>query len=269
MDSSQQQSTNPTQRRELQGPRPTPLKVRKDSHKIKKPPIAPPAPQQAAQIPVQHKPPVIIYAVSPKVIHTNPSEFMSLVQRLTGSSSSSSSSSAPSHAPVSTATATASAFPYPTYPSFSTGSGSSLFSPAARLATIEQAQKIRTETIINNRGSEDMMLHQFGIDGGPRLNPVGLSSGILSPVPASLPAISPNIFSPLNHNQVGGLGFLHELSPAYLANRPPGESNFFAMTPGSFFANTPTSNFLSISTPPVLPSPSAYWDLFHHSHQDV
>ncbi|KAL0285108.1 UNVERIFIED_CONTAM: protein MKS1 [Sesamum calycinum] len=29
-------------KRELQGPRPTPLKVRKDSHKIKKPPVAPP-----------------------------------------------------------------------------------------------------------------------------------------------------------------------------------------------------------------------------------
>ncbi|KAF6163629.1 hypothetical protein GIB67_036089 [Kingdonia uniflora] len=74
--------------RQLQGPRPTPLKVRKDSHKIKKPPIAPPAQQQQQQNPPQHRPPVIIYAVSPKVIHTNPSEFMSIVQRLTGPSSS-------------------------------------------------------------------------------------------------------------------------------------------------------------------------------------
>ncbi|KAH0468895.1 hypothetical protein IEQ34_002127 [Dendrobium chrysotoxum] len=70
---------------QLHGPRPSPLKLHKDSHKIIKPPI-------------------IIYTVSPKVIHTNPNEFMSLVQRLTGFSStatdtkaSSSSSSADSH----------------------------------------------------------------------------------------------------------------------------------------------------------------------------
>ncbi|GFZ09916.1 hypothetical protein Acr_21g0005150 [Actinidia rufa] len=62
-------------RRELQGPRPAPLKVRKDSHKITKPPVVP------AQH--HHRPPVIIYTVSPKVIHTHPSEFMTLVQRLT------------------------------------------------------------------------------------------------------------------------------------------------------------------------------------------
>ncbi|XP_052190670.1 protein MKS1-like [Diospyros lotus] len=61
-----------------------PLKVRKDSHKIRKP--------QAAAAP-HHRPPVVIYTVSPKVIHANPSEFMTLVQRLTGSSSDASSSS--------------------------------------------------------------------------------------------------------------------------------------------------------------------------------
>ncbi|XP_042067631.1 protein MKS1-like [Salvia splendens] len=61
---------SPSPRRELQGPRPAPLKVRKDSHKIRKP-HAPPLP-------------VIIYTVSPKIIHANPNDFMSLVQRLTG-----------------------------------------------------------------------------------------------------------------------------------------------------------------------------------------
>ncbi|CAO2205428.1 unnamed protein product [Urochloa humidicola] len=62
--------------RELQGPRPAPLRVRrKDSHnKIRKPP---PPPQQVRE-------PVIIYTVSPKVVHAQPSEFMSVVQRLTG-----------------------------------------------------------------------------------------------------------------------------------------------------------------------------------------
>jgi len=73
---------SPIQREhQLQGPRPTPLRINKNSHKIKKPPLAPQA---------QPRLPVIIYMVSPKIIHTTPSEFMSLVQHLTGSSSSSS-----------------------------------------------------------------------------------------------------------------------------------------------------------------------------------
>ena len=75
---------SPIQREhQLQGPRPTPLRINKNSHKIKKPPLAPQA---------QPRLPVIIYMVSPKIIHTTPNEFMSLVQRLTGSSSSSTSS---------------------------------------------------------------------------------------------------------------------------------------------------------------------------------
>ncbi|GLJ14156.1 hypothetical protein SUGI_0227170 [Cryptomeria japonica] len=62
-----------TARKELQGPRPTPLKVSRESHQVRKPPL-----------PVQYKPPVIIYAHSPKIIHTDAGEFMTLVQRLTG-----------------------------------------------------------------------------------------------------------------------------------------------------------------------------------------
>lgn len=78
---------------QLQGPRPTPLRINKESHKInKKPPLPPPRQQQQQQ-------PVIIYTVSPKIIHTTPSDFMSLVQRLTGSSSSSSSSNSNTHDP--------------------------------------------------------------------------------------------------------------------------------------------------------------------------
>ncbi|XP_038885910.1 protein MKS1-like [Benincasa hispida] len=60
----------------LQGPRPAALKITKDSHKIKKPPLPPPHPPP-------HRP-VIIYTVSPKIIHTEPTEFKDLVQRLTG-----------------------------------------------------------------------------------------------------------------------------------------------------------------------------------------
>lgn len=57
----------------LQGPRPVPLKICNDSHKI---PVT------------QRRPPVIIYTRSPEVIHTRPQDFSKLVQRLTGSTSS-------------------------------------------------------------------------------------------------------------------------------------------------------------------------------------
>ncbi|XP_029118872.1 protein MKS1 isoform X2 [Elaeis guineensis] len=138
MDPSEQRTRRPSPRRELQGPRPTPLKVQKDSHKIKKPPLAPPP---------QHRPPVIIYTVSPKVIHTTPGDFMSLVQRLTGASSSSSAAAAAA----------------PRSPSNVNTTGEAL-SPAARLATIEKgAHKLDEE--MQRKNGEDV-LDQLGIDGG-------------------------------------------------------------------------------------------------------
>jgi hypothetical protein len=54
------------------------LKVSRDSHRIRKPPLPLP--------PVQYRPPIIIHTYSPKIIHTQPDGFMSLVQKLTGSS---------------------------------------------------------------------------------------------------------------------------------------------------------------------------------------
>ncbi|KAG0614151.1 hypothetical protein M758_6G154900 [Ceratodon purpureus] len=56
----------------------SPLKVSKDSYRIRKPPL--PLPQ------VQYRPPIIIHTYSPKIIHTQPDDFMSIVQKLTGSS---------------------------------------------------------------------------------------------------------------------------------------------------------------------------------------
>ncbi|KAK1305609.1 Protein MKS1 [Acorus calamus] len=70
---------SPRRKLELNGHRPSPLHVHNDSHKIGKPKSS------------TTTDPIIIYTVSPKVIHTKPSEFMSLVQRLTGVSSSSTS----------------------------------------------------------------------------------------------------------------------------------------------------------------------------------
>ncbi|KAH0471058.1 hypothetical protein IEQ34_000781 [Dendrobium chrysotoxum] len=87
MDLFEQTRGRPSPKRgiQLQGPRPAPLKVNKDSHKLKKPSFPPPPTAPSA---IQRRPPVIIYTVSPKIIHTKPSEFMSLVQRLTGCSAS-------------------------------------------------------------------------------------------------------------------------------------------------------------------------------------
>ncbi|KAK1299384.1 Protein MKS1 [Acorus calamus] len=61
---------SPHRRVDLQGPSPSPLLVHKESHKICKSSTS--------------TGPVIIYTVSPKVIHVEPAEFMSLVQSLTG-----------------------------------------------------------------------------------------------------------------------------------------------------------------------------------------
>ncbi|EHA8587377.1 Protein MKS1 [Cocos nucifera] len=77
----------PSSRREIQGPRPPQLKVGKDSWKMKKPTSLTPS-----QAPTSgRRDPVIVYVHTPKIIHTRPQDFMSLVQQLTGKSSASSS----------------------------------------------------------------------------------------------------------------------------------------------------------------------------------
>ncbi|KAL3641140.1 hypothetical protein CASFOL_016108 [Castilleja foliolosa] len=222
-------------RRELQGPRPPPLKVRKDSHKIRKPPIAPPAAAGPPPHPA-HAPPVIIYTVSPKIIHANPNEFMSVVQRLTGPNSNS--------------------------PSAFQESSSGAISPAARFATIE-----RTNSPDGRRaqffGQSMEMVDDFEIDQiGSTDNNVqrtGNFPGILSPNPNSLPPIPPSFFSPpdnyninysFNNNQSG---FFHDLSPVLHSNRNYFENN-------NFMLQSPSNNFIS---PHInMPSPNTL-DLFH------
>lgn len=75
---------------------PPPLKISKDSHLIKKPSSASsgsatsPSSSSSSINGVtgltkpQQRHPVIIYTHSPKIIHTHPSDFMALVQKLTG-----------------------------------------------------------------------------------------------------------------------------------------------------------------------------------------
>ncbi|KAF7842812.1 disease resistance protein RPS2-like [Senna tora] len=109
--------TGKSPRRELQGPRPTPLRIHKDSHKIKKPPLPPQQPPQPQPPPRQ---PVIM------VMHTTPGDFMDLVKCLTGCTSSSSSSS--------NMVSTSSNDP------FNRNNGGDMVSPAARYASIEKAR---------------------------------------------------------------------------------------------------------------------------------
>ncbi|KAK9270157.1 hypothetical protein L1049_025733 [Liquidambar formosana] len=215
-------------RRELQGPRPAPLKVRKDSYKIKKPPVPPH--QQPSQPPLQHRPPVIIYTVSPKVIHTKPSEFMTLVQRLTGSSSSSTRSSSSS-----------------SYPLADNNTGA--ISPAARFATIEKARSPpgkKKEPSRDGGGGGGVV---EGIEMGDGIErTAGFFPGILSPGPASLQPIPPNFFSPPSDPNT--MGFFHDLSPVL-----HGHKNYME---GSFMPSP--SNFFS----PHIPSPTPYLDIFNN-----
>ncbi|KAE8704386.1 cycloartenol Synthase-like isoform X1 [Hibiscus syriacus] len=162
-------------RKELQGPRPTPLKVRKDSHKIKKPPLAP-QPSQQQQI----RPPVIIYTVSPKVIHTSPSGFMNLVQRLTGTTS------------------------------LSDDQTGTAISPAARLAAIEKTKSPegKRKQQINEENLE--LVQGMEIEMNPGVERANLFPGILSPEPSSLHPISPIFFSP--PSDPNSISFFDDLS---------------------------------------------------------
>ncbi|THU69650.1 hypothetical protein C4D60_Mb08t16630 [Musa balbisiana] len=67
--------------REINGSRPAPLKIHKDSHLIYKSSSSSTITSSHQQ---QRHHPVIIYTHSPKVIHTQARDFMALVQKLTG-----------------------------------------------------------------------------------------------------------------------------------------------------------------------------------------
>ncbi|CAH1446093.1 unnamed protein product [Lactuca virosa] len=213
--------------RSLQGPRPSPLRVRKDSHKIRKPPVAPP-PQhqqhnyhhQPQQIQQQYRPPVIIYTVSPKVIHTNPNEFMTLVQRLTGPTASS---------PVGSS-----------FSAFHHDGGA--VSPAARFASTEKATTMPDGRKVPQTGDVAVV---EGVEINTGLEKAGYFPGILSPGPTSLPPIPPGFFSPLANDQ-NPLCFFPDLSPVLHSNR-----NYNYLENNNFLIQSP-SNLLS----PYMISPN-------------
>ncbi|KAI3467080.1 hypothetical protein Pfo_023743 [Paulownia fortunei] len=76
----------------INGPRPSPLRINKDSHSIHKPSSSSSSHQPVIEnsgAPKHHslsakRQPVIIYTHSPKVIHAQARDFMALVQKLTG-----------------------------------------------------------------------------------------------------------------------------------------------------------------------------------------
>lgn len=227
----------PTNRREiqLQGPRPTPLRISKDSHKIKKPPIAP-KPHPPPHAPQTHAAtqPLIIYSVSPKPIYVDASNFMSIVQQLTGRDSDSDPTASQPSAPV---------------------------SPAARMAVIERTSPRGRR---DDRRSVDMgvgMGMGLGMEMGDQYELLeGLDTvvdvgaqhqmpGILSPAPANLPAISPGMFLPAAEGQT-----LFGLSDFMMSP--------FMGSSSSFLLPSPSSMFFS-AAPVVSPTPSPGGDFFN------
>ncbi|CAH9128429.1 unnamed protein product [Cuscuta epithymum] len=221
-------------RKEIQGPRPTPLKVHKDSHKIRKPPPVPHPPQAAPP-----RPPVIIYTLSPKIIHANPSDFMSLVQRLTGSLPAEPSSSSQA-----------------AFQGYLTGGA---VSPAACFASLE-----KTRTTPKGRDpqlSRDVEGMVGGVEISGEVERSGyFPAGVLSPTPASFPPIPPSFFSPpsdQNH-----LGFFTDLiSPVLHSSRYHPETSFYISSPSIL------NNFIS---PRFIFSPgSASLELFSNDLFDL
>ncbi|XP_073127827.1 protein MKS1-like [Henckelia pumila] len=228
-------------RREIQGPRPTPLKVRKDSHKIRKPPVAPPpAAASGSQnhyhphAPPPPRPPVIIYTVSPKIIHANPNEFMSLVQRLTGPNSNISTTSNYSN-------------------NFQFQDNSGAISPAARLASIEktrspEGRKAPQQLVADYYDDMGMGSSIQGIEIGSDIQRTSQFPGILSPNPNALPPIPPNFFSPPSDIHSNPLNFFQEYftSPAALHSNT---TTFLLPSPSTLFSpqiNMPSPNTLHL-----------------------
>jgi hypothetical protein len=140
---------------------------------------------------------VVIYAVSPKVVHTTASDFMNVVQRLTGISSG----------------------------VFLESSGGDV-SPAARLAATENASP---------RGGKEPQTVEVATAMEEAAEFSGYAPGILSPSPAMLPTASAGIFSPMIHQ--GGMFSPGLFSPAGLMSTFPMYSPGFAGLVSPTFAD--------------------------------
>jgi MAP kinase substrate 1 len=158
--------------------------------------------------------------------------------------------------------------------------GPSATSPAARLATIEKSvtpspRPARNPTIdliddildgfSYSIGADPGFVSQPGLGPGPGPGPglIGqIPPGILSPMPSSLPLVSPSFFSPLPLDP-SCLTVLNDLSPVF--NGSASNGNFVGNgVTGNYSCSSPfafsPSTFL---TTPVIPSPGYNWDLFN------
>ncbi|XP_004503952.1 protein MKS1 [Cicer arietinum] len=169
---------SPKKELQIQGTRPPPLRVSKESHTIRKPPLPPAVHHHPPAGASQHRQPLIIYSVSPKVLHVTVSDFMDVVQRLTGPSAGE-----------------------------ETPQQSGAISPAARLASIERTSPTEREKAQNI--DDDLTWLLDGIE-------MGQFPGILSPAPATLPPISQGFFSPMTETQT--TSFWHDTSPLWYGN---------------------------------------------------
>ena len=191
-------------RKEIQGPRPTPLQVRKDSHVIRKTPVN--VSQRVSQPHHHHPPPLIIYTLSPKVYKVEPNEFMQVVQRLTGRKG-----------PVGQSSSAV----------FDRNSG--VISPAARFAVTEYVDRAsKGETGSRAMGEADI---GAGID-----EITGMFPGILSPPPTSLPPIPQDMFLPLS--ETSPLGGKHYMDNDHTTLEPTHSNNAF---PPKIMAYSPNS----------------------------
>ncbi|KAE9601320.1 hypothetical protein Lal_00024083 [Lupinus albus] len=172
-------SPSPKKELQIQGPRPPALRVSKESHKICKPPLPPPAAHYP--LPPEPRQPLIIYSVSPKIVHVTINDFKNTVQRLTGPSSGDD-------------------------PALRSGD----VSPAARLASIEKTSPSEKERVHGGGDDDDMMWLLDGLE-------MSQFPGILSQAPATLPPISSGFFSPVTElHQTAS--FWNDLSPFWSTN---------------------------------------------------
>jgi hypothetical protein len=254
--------------------------VRPESHAIKKPSGLPPQSQpqghgrrEDKQGQQQQPPrePVIIYDASPKIIHTKPSEFMALVQRLTGPGSISISSTLPS--------SSAHTQDYqmidddddaaePMYlPPELLLSPSAAMSPAARLATIERS--VRPTPAPAPPEYMDFSAYRFD-DGGLAAVVSSARPGILSPLPSSLPpAASSGQFSPLPFD-ASCISWLNELSPilrtastgaASSGSGGGGVGGGAARPPASYYSDPFVPSPRNLLATPTVPSPRTFAEL--------
>ncbi|CAL5017077.1 unnamed protein product [Urochloa decumbens] len=296
-----------TPRRQLQGPRPPRLNVRMESHAIRKQPsgsglavpAAAPAAAQRREREQEHhhqapqRAPVIIYDASPKVIHAKPSEFMALVQSLTGPGSA---APPPPHhhqhhqAPdddddvmllgQTTTANTATTF----LPPELLLSPSAAMSPAARLATIERsvrpmpasaAQDYAAAFIPDGGGGGTS---SNGDDGtlAAMLGPALRHPSILSPLPSSLPpAAASGLFSPLPFD-ASSISWLNELSPilraassSFTAGPSAAASSAGAASnggsrppPPAYYSDPFVPSPRHLLATPTVPSPATFAEFF-------